>query len=165
VNGGSFSVAVGKSSKPLVRDSVQEILAHEHKLGLDTLVPYEAFAKRVEESRRQLRDYLESAHRAGKRVVALGASTKGNVLLQYCGVSRGLIESIGEVNQDKFGCFTPGTWIPIVSEKELLATNPDIAMVLPWHFRRFFESSPRLKSTALLFPLPQLSLRPAGALV
>ncbi|HEU0046782.1 MAG TPA: hypothetical protein VFQ43_04125, partial [Nitrososphaera sp.] len=91
-------------------------------------------------------------------VAALGASTKGNVLLQYCGLTESLVSCVGEVNSDKFGCYTPGTWIPIVPEDELLATRPDYLIVLPWHFRRFFESKSKFSSSKLVFPLPELSV-------
>jgi hypothetical protein len=165
VNGGSFSVTVVKSRSPILRDSVARILEEERRQGLQTLEPYLAFASRVEESRQQLLQFLDSAKRDGKLVAALGASTKGNVLLQYCGLSPKQIDCIGEVNRDKFGCFTPGTWIPILPEEEMLAQNPDFVLVLPWHFRPFFESSQRFKGTTLVFPLPKLSARPAQVLV
>jgi NDP-4-keto-2,6-dideoxyhexose 3-C-methyltransferase len=161
VNGGSFSVTVMKSAKPAARAQIQRLLAEERRLGLHALAPYQAFAARVQESRERLREFVGSARREGKRVAGLGASTKGNVLLQYCGFTAEDIEAIGEVNRDKFGSVTPGTWIPIVSEEPLVASHPDLLLVLPWHFRRFFESSPRLLASSLVFPLPELSIRPA----
>jgi len=103
-------------------------------------------------------DFLNQAKREGKRVCALGASTKGNVLLQYYGIDSNLVSAIGEVNSDKFGAFTPGTMIPLVAEDELLVTNPDYLLVLPWHFRAFFESLPKMKGRTLVFPLPQFEI-------
>ena len=88
----------------------------------------------------------------------LGASTKGNVLLQYCKIDESLIEKIGEVNEDKFGKWTPGSLIPIVSEEEALGLNPDYLLVLPWHFRPFFEKLPSLKGRTLVFPLPEFEI-------
>jgi ABC-type Fe3+-hydroxamate transport system substrate-binding protein len=64
---------------------------------------------------------------------------------------------VGEVNPDKFGCFTPGSLIPIVNEKELLASNPDYLIVLPWHFKNFFLNLPRGEAK-LVFPLPVLEI-------
>ncbi len=89
-------------------------------------------------------------------MAALGASTKGNVLLQYCGLTEREIVAIGEVNPDKFGTRTPGTWIPIVPEEELLARQPDYLLVLPWHFRSFFLSAGKYKGRTLVFPLPKV---------
>ncbi len=59
----------------------------------------------------------------------MGASTKGNVLLQYCNITPMDMASVGEVNEDKFGAFTPGTLIPIENENELLARKPDYLVV------------------------------------
>ena len=70
-----------------------------------------------------------------RSVLGYGASTKGNVLLQHCGITPDLLPAIAEVNKDKFGCFTPGTNIPIISEQEAHAMKPDYLLVLPWHFR------------------------------
>jgi C-methyltransferase C-terminal domain/Putative zinc binding domain/Methyltransferase domain len=157
VNGGSFSVTVSKSKGPAIPPlSVRNILDDEIKKGLNTLAPYVAFAKCAEESRTALLEFIGTARAQGKIVAALGASTKGNVLLQYCGVTENMICCVGEVNADKLGSFTPGTWIPIISEEVLLASNPDYLVVLPWHFRKFFESVDRLKYVTLVFPLPIL---------
>jgi NDP-4-keto-2,6-dideoxyhexose 3-C-methyltransferase len=159
VNGGSFSVTVGKSGGREEAPVVREILDREERQGLDTLAPYHAFAERVEASRAALLAFIRSARERGETVAALGASTKGNVLLQYCELSSAEVLAVGEVNSEKFGHFTPGTWIPIVPESELLASKPDNLIVLPWHFRSFFEGSPTFADVRLVFPLPELSVR------
>jgi ABC-type Fe3+-hydroxamate transport system substrate-binding protein len=97
-------------------------------------------------------------HVKGKTVFALGASTKGNVLLQYCGISTKEVELVGEVNPEKLGCYTPGTWIPIISEQELLSKNPDYLIILPWHFRKFFTTNKKFTGMSLVFPLPKVEL-------
>lgn len=159
VNGGSFSVTVAKAdSGRAIETSVQRILDDENEAGLHTLQPYREFAQRVAASREALRTFIAEAKAAGKRVAALGASTKGNVLLQYCGLNANDIEAVGEVNVEKFGVFTPGSFIPIVPEFELLASGPDYLIVLPWHFRSFFEKSPAFKQHQLVYPLPQLEI-------
>lgn len=166
VNGGSFSVTAKRApaGTPAI-PAVQALLDKEERGGLRGLEPYRAFAERVEASRTALRDFVETAHRQGKRVAALGASTKGNVLLQYCGFTPDEIESVGEVNPDKYGSLTPGTFLPIVPESELLASGPDYLMVLPWHFRKFFEGAPAFREATLLFPLPELALSRGGQTV
>lgn len=157
VNGGSFSFVAQKARGPLNRSAALDALcAREDTYNLGKLATYEAFAQRVEDHRDALLDFLRSAKANGRRVVGLGASTKGNVLLQYCGITTDLIEAIGEVNADKFGKVTPGSNIPIVDEAPLLATKPDFALVLPWHFRRFFETQSRYRDVRLVFPLPTL---------
>ncbi len=158
INGGSFSVTVSKAKgDSTVLPLVQNILDRETALQLDTLTPFQDFAKRVAKSKHDLLAFIDIARNGGKTVAALGASTKGNVLLQYCGLTANDICSIGEVNSDKFGCYTPGTWIPILPEMELLAMKPDFLLVLPWHFRRVFEARIKCPGSKLIFPLPELT--------
>ena len=155
VNGGSFSVTVSKSHGDLtLAPSVQDILDEERMKGLDTLVPYQAFANRVAETKNNLLRFVEMARAESKTVAVLGASTKGNVLLQYCGLTTKEIEFVGEVNPEKYGCFTPGTWIPIIPEDVLLAKRPDYLIVLPWHFKEFFITNKKFAGMNLIFPLP-----------
>jgi NDP-4-keto-2,6-dideoxyhexose 3-C-methyltransferase len=161
INGGSFSVTVAKAARG-DRESarVGELLTRERAGGFAGLDVYAAFARRVTNSRDQLKTFVADARAAGKTVAALGASTKGNVILQYCGFGPDDIVAIGEVNEEKFGGFTPGTGIPIVSEAELIAREPDYLIVLPWHFRDTFvrkRASLRGK-TRLVFPLPSLEI-------
>lgn len=159
VNGGSFAVTVAKSQSKLSPDpAVQKILDEERAKGLDTLAPYRAFAEHTAQSKRDLLEFIKGAHAAGKTVAALGASTKGNVLLQYCGLAEKEIFSVGEVNADKFGCFMPGTWIPIIPEDDLLAMKPDYLIVLPWHFRKFFQANKKYKGVTFVFPLPNVEI-------
>ena len=142
INGGSFSVTVMKSSKELkVLPKIQKILDEERNNKLDTLIPYQEFAQRAAQSKNDLLTFIADSHAAGKTIAALGASTKGNVVLQYCGLTAEEIKYIGEVNSEKFGCYTPGTWIPIISEDELLSREIDYLIVLPWHFKEFFTNS------------------------
>ena len=159
INGGSFSVTVSKSHGELsVEPSVQKILDNERAKGLDTLLPYQAFAERVVQTKRDLLKFIETARAEGKTVAVLGASTKGNVLLQYCGLTTKEIEFVGEVNPEKFGCYTPGTWLPIIPEQELLARKPDYMIVLPWHFRQFFVTNKKFSNMSLVFPLPKVEI-------
>jgi len=94
-------------------------------------------------------------------VLGYGASTKGNVTIQYCGITERQVPFIAEVNEDKFGAFTPGSKIPIISEADARAMKPDYFIVFPWHFRQgivereraFLETGGRL-----IFPLPLIEI-------
>ena len=165
VNGGSFSVTVtpGRADEPIA-PAVQAILDREDAAGLHTIKPYRAFADRVAASREELRRFVAQAKSGGKQVAALGASTKGNVLLQYCGFTDQDIVAVGEVNPDKFGAFTPGTFLPIVPEDDLIERGIEYLLVLPWHFRAFFDKSAKFRATKLVYPLPELEVSDGGAL-
>jgi hypothetical protein len=154
-NGGSFSITVAKAgSARAPTPAVERVLAQERELRLDTLGPYREFAQAAADSKRELRAFLDQAIAAGKTVAGLGASTKGNVLLQYCGLSEREICCIGEVNPDKFGRYTPGSFVPIVPEEALFERKPDLVLVLPWHFREFFRQNARYRGLRLFVPLP-----------
>jgi NDP-4-keto-2,6-dideoxyhexose 3-C-methyltransferase len=161
VNGGSFSVTAGKGDDSDLPQTVLDLLETERRNGIDALETYRDFAQRTDRLRAELMAFVDKAKAEGKVVAALGASTKGNVLLQYCGLGPDRLLAVGEVNPDKFGCITPGSWIPIVPQSELLAQSPDYLLVLPWHFRDFFVRSEQLAQSALLFPLPELEVVPA----
>jgi NDP-4-keto-2,6-dideoxyhexose 3-C-methyltransferase len=117
-NGGSFSVSVCKASSDRPEwPELRSYLEREQELRLNTLAPYYEFAECTQNSRRAIRDFVNGAVASGKTVAALGASTKGNVLLQHCGLGPEQVRVIGEVNPDKFDAFTPGTLIPIRPEQ------------------------------------------------
>jgi len=101
-----------------------------------------------------------NSKQAGKKVLGYGASTKGNVLLQYCDVTPDLLPVIAERDPRKFGKRTPGTNIPIVSEAEARSMEPDTFVVFPWHFRDEIvrrELSFLDSGGTLLFPLPEFT--------
>jgi NDP-4-keto-2,6-dideoxyhexose 3-C-methyltransferase len=160
INGGSFSITAAKKSShlPVNYEKLAEIEKSESIIGLNGLDVYRDFVDRIKSVEEELMTFLTQAKSEGKRVCGLGASTKGNVLLQYFEIDSNLVESVGEVNPDKFGCFTPGTLIPMIDEKEVLKSRPDYLLVLPWHFRNFFLNLPALKGMTLVFPLPKLEL-------
>ena len=159
INGGSFSVTVSKAhGDSTVVNSVQKILDDERAKGLDTLAPYQEFAARVVQTKHDLLKFIATARGEGKSIAVLGASTKGNVLLQYCDLTTKEVEFVGEVNPEKFGCYTPGTWLPIIPEQELLAKKPDYMIVLPWHFRQFFVTNKKFSNMNLVFPLPTVEV-------
>lgn len=163
VNGGSFAVTVvkGASTSREHAPIVAKMLAEETRRGLEGLEPYRAFADRVKKLRTELVKLVRDARAQGKKVFGLGASTKGNVLLQYCGFTVEDLPCIAEVNEEKFGCFTPGTRLPIISEAEAYAQNPDYLLVLPWHFRKGLVRNAASFLNAggkMIFPLPNVEL-------
>jgi len=163
VNGGSFSVTVAKSTSPYTQNImlVEKILFEERTKGLHTLKPYKEFESRVYNHRNEIHEFIRKAENENKSIFGYGASTKGNVILQFCNITDKDISFIAEVNSDKFGCYTPGTKIPIISEEEAKNMNPDYFMVLPWHFRDNIieRESAYLKSGGkLFFPLPSLEV-------
>lgn len=144
---------------------VDSLLTHEASLGLETAAPYLAFMERVRANRDRTVELLKQLAAEGKRVVGYGASTKGNVLLQYYGITPELLPCIAERSEEKVGKKTVGTGIPIISEDEMRAMKPDYLFVLPWHFVKAFERREQALLEAgaqMIVPLPNLTLISAG---
>jgi NDP-4-keto-2,6-dideoxyhexose 3-C-methyltransferase len=164
INGGSFNVTVAKTSADYpVSPRVAQLLADEKEQGLAGAEPFEAFAERVVAHKAKLTELLAWLKAEKARVLGYGASTKGNVILQYCGITPSDITHIAEVNADKFGCFTPGTGIPIISEADAHAMKPDYFLVLPWHFKANLLKREQTYLSAggrMIFPLPSIEIIP-----
>jgi NDP-4-keto-2,6-dideoxyhexose 3-C-methyltransferase len=160
VNGGSFSFVAAKSPA-LADSSLEPALAAEAGFNLGRETTYIAFRDRIDYQIDALRSLLRDWKAQGKVLFGYGASTKGNVLLQYGGITAADLPLIAEVNPDKFGRFTPGTLVPIMDEKLARALKPDGFMILPWHFRSFIEQKEAAfveQGGSLVFPLPELTV-------
>ena len=161
INGGSFAVTAALESSRLPANESQLRKILEAESIFETTEPYEKFADRVSSHRDELREKIAAITQEGASILGYGASTKGNVILQYCGLTTREIPAIAEVNPDKFGAFTPGTLIPIISEKEAHARKPDYFLVLPWHFRSNLlerEAAYICEGGKMLFPLPSIEI-------
>lgn len=163
VNGGSFAVTACKDTAPYKSNLpiINWMLKQEGDMGLDTPKPYRDFEDRVFRHRKNLTELIEALVLDGKKIFGYGASTKGNVLLQFCNFNSEHIPFIAEVNEDKYGSYTPGTNIPIISEKEAREMKPDYFLVLPWHFKSGIlerEKEFMEKGGKFIFPLPEIEI-------
>lgn len=139
VNGGSFRVYVKHEGcrsygKEGSRGRLARIRRLERDLHLSDTRAYLEFASRVNSLRDRLHEFISAEHKKGKKIYVYGASTKGNTLLQFCNLDRGLIDAAADRNPDKWGKKTIGTHIPIISEEQARADRPDYFLILPWHF-------------------------------
>lgn len=163
INGGSFAVTAAKAASSIRPNTavIDWLLGQEERMGLNTPTPYRQFEERVYRHRVDLLRLLQALKADGKKVLGYGASTKGNVTLQFCGITTDEIPAIAEVNPEKFGSFTPGTRIPIISEAEARAMNPDYFLVLPWHFKEGIlqrEQEFTARGGKLIFPFPEIEI-------
>jgi C-methyltransferase C-terminal domain/Putative zinc binding domain/Methyltransferase domain len=164
INGGSFAVTVAKAGNKSMKSNqpvIEWLLEQEEHMGLSTPRPYRDFEERVFRHRNDLTRLIRTLTADGKKILGYGASTKGNVVLQFCGLTSKDILAVAEVNPEKYGCVTPGTHIPIISEAEAKAIKPDYYLVLPWHFKdgivrrekEFLASGGRM-----IFPFPEIEI-------
>jgi hypothetical protein len=164
VNGGSFAVtATHRANKSISRNRtvVEWMLQQEDRMGLGTPRPYRDFEERVFRHRHDLTRLVRALVADKKTVIGYGASTKGNVMLQFCSLGPDEIPAIAEGNPDKFGRFTPGTHIPIISEADARKMKPDYFLVLPWHFKESILRREREYLAAggcMIFPFPEIEI-------
>ncbi|MEO6453456.1 MAG: class I SAM-dependent methyltransferase [Ginsengibacter sp.] len=133
----------------------------EFDMELDTDKPYLKFQEEIEVLRDELHKIIIDLKKQGKKIHIYGASTKGNTILQWCKIDNTLVDYAAERNPDKYGAMTLGTNIPIISESESRAMDPDYYLVLPWHFKKEFldrERESLEKGTGFIFPIPKVEI-------
>ena len=166
INGGSIRiVATHLNNVTLDREASRQVTAAMRKaefdLELDTDRPYRYFQDRVNVHREELGSLLRGLKKDGKRIHVYGASTKGNTILEWCGIDQRIIDFAADRNPEKFGAMTLGTDIPIISEEKSRAMKPDYYLVLPWHFKEEFlirERDTIESGIGFIFPLPKIEI-------
>ncbi len=157
--GGSIRVYAVKGRRHIVSNSVKELLTKEEKFGLGEINIYREFAKRVLKSRQDLLKLVVSARQMGQTVVGVGCPGRASTLLNYVGLSPGLLPYIAEQSTSlKLGLFLPGLHVPIVDEERMLSEQPDYAIMLSWHYADPIISKLRDKGlrSRIVIPLPEV---------
>ncbi|MBC8411022.1 MAG: methyltransferase domain-containing protein [Rhodobacteraceae bacterium] len=171
-NGGSFRVYLQKKNASEISFGTKP-LRDVCKFRIDSLLHFELsdnktqeeiwtnFGNNLNEMKDKTVEFIRQERAAGKKIYGYGASTKGNTLLQYYGLDHNDIIAIAERSPMKFGLKTVGTNIPIVSELEMRAANPDYLVVLPWHFIKEFvnrESDFLNSGGKFIVPCPEFKI-------
>ena len=162
VNGGSINFDLCfKSSKHKVHSlKLNKIYAKEIKLKIDKLKTYLLFFKDIKKRADLIIKKLKEIKKNNK-IFGFGASTKGNVLLQFCNIDDKVLDGIYDVNKEKFNCFTPGSNIKIINEKKIVKDKPDYILFLIWHFKETINKKIKklkLKNTKFIFPFPDFKI-------
>jgi hypothetical protein len=169
INGGTIRVYVcHRSSRfaertPAARMRVYAMQRKEFEMKLDTPEPFQEFVVRTEKVRTSLPGILRKLKAQGHDIYGYGASTKGNVILQYCDIGPELLTAVADRNPAKWRQKTPGTNIPICSEEEMRDACPDYLLVLPWSFLEAFvarEAAFIARGGKFIVPLPETRLYP-----
>ena len=162
INGSSkqyYLTKINSTFKPNFK-KINQILKKEKKCNMNKIKRFHSFKKEIDSLKKKLIDKIKKIKNKKKTIHGYGASTKGNVLLQYFGIDNKYLDFIAERNPKKYGCYTPGTKIKIISEKKSRELKPDFYLVLPWHFKKEIikrESAALKSGTKLIFPLPNLT--------
>lgn len=160
INGGSFALTLSKN-KNSNNKVVEWLLNQESKDKINNISTFKKFFLKINKQKKDLKNLLENLINMKKKVYGYGASTKGNVILQFSSINSKLLPLIGEVNPFKYNRYTPGTKIKIVSEAVIKKNKPDYLLVLPWHFKDFIVKKEKKyldSGGKLIFPLPQIEI-------
>jgi len=163
MNGGSirFFISHIKSKFKENYKNIEIIKKIEKKYFNNFVQNLTKFKKNIFKSKKELKNFVKKSKREKKKIHLYGASTKGNIILQYCKINRNDISFAADRNIQKWGKETPGSKIPIISEKISRIQNPDYYLVMPWHFKKEIlkrEKSFLKKGGKLVFPLPKLNI-------
>lgn len=158
VNGGSARVFITHKEKNIrITENLKNLYDEEKKLNLDKIKTYKIFYKKILEYKKKVSKYIMSDIKKGKLVLGLGASTKGNMLIQTFGINKKILPYISERNPEKVGLYTLGTNIELISEEKARELNPSCMLVLPWYFKDEIvkrEMKYIMNGGKLLFPMP-----------
>jgi len=163
INGGSFAITVSKKNSKYKENSriIEWLLKKEDMYKYNSFSTHKEFFKNAKKHKKLFRELLLNLKDMKKKIIGYGASTKGNVILQYCGITPNILDVIVDVNKDKHNKFTPGSQIKIVGENYIKDLKPDYMVVLPWHFKNFIlnkEKSFLNTGAKLIFPLPDIEI-------
>jgi hypothetical protein len=163
INGGSFSITVAKKKSKYkeVSHLIKWLLYKEDLFKYNDLKTFKLFFENIKKHKKVFRKLLIDLKKKKKKVIGYGASTKGNVILQYCNIDSKLLPYICEVNDFKHNRFTPGSKIKIISEKKAKSIKPDFFLVLPWHFKDFILTKEKKfldQNKNIIFPLPDIEI-------
>lgn len=166
INGGSIRCYAThtnnfKFKKHEYLETAKQLRSQEFDMELDTDKPYKDFQESINMHREELTALLKKLKRAGKKIHVYGASTKGNTVLQFCGLDHTIIDYAADRNPEKDGAFTLGTNIPIISEEKSRAMKPDYYLVLPWSFKEEFLKREKKAISAgakMIFPFPKIEI-------
>ena len=163
VNGGSTRYYISHEDSKFRTNvkSLKKLINEEKKYKLDTVKTFKTFEKNLIKKKNIMMNFISNKKKQKKVIHGYGASTKGNVLLQYFNITNKHIDLIADRNPQKFNKYTPGTKIKITSENYSRKVKPDYYLVLPWHFRDEIikrEKKTRMQGTKLIFPLPNMRI-------
>lgn len=144
VNGGSIRVYASKAEsgvdfktqadRDIAEIRIAALEAFEEKSKSNSIENYQEFYKSMVLERENFLNFLKQENASGKVFYGYGASSKGNTVLQWYGLTSKDIVKIADKQGRKSGLLCSGSLIPVCSEEQAREEMPDYMVVFPWHF-------------------------------
>ncbi len=163
INGGSLRLYITHDNNPIYDNLNDTIKIRDFEILENRNIDYflKKFKRNINELKKETIILVKKLRNEGKIIHFYGASTKGNVIIQFYGLHK-FINIAAEVNRNKFNKYTCGTGVKIIDENESLEKKPDYYFVLPWGFLNEFILNKRhliLKDKIkFIVPLPKLKI-------
>lgn len=151
--GGSIRLTV--RSNGAESPSVTEYIDREETAGLYEVKTYEVLSARIRQFKFSLLKQLLDARLSGGMVIGIGAATKGNTLINYCGIDSTMLDFITDASPLKIGKYTPGSHIPILPDEAITATVTH-AVILPWNIAEFLKGKLGPRYPQIVFITPHM---------
>lgn len=161
VNGGSVLVSITHGGLKQKSNNYIKLLEEENNLLLTDPETYNNFYNKIMDLKLTVLNYIDNLSKHKRNIIGLGASTKGNMLLQLFGINKEILPYISEINPTKIGKKTLGTDIELISEEKTNKLKPFCKLVLPWYFKEEIIEREKKYIDAgglLLFPMPYVHL-------
>jgi hypothetical protein len=166
VNGGSYRLYIRKvgaklNELPGAAQRVKDLRNKELAQGYDDLHVYANYAREIAVLKDEVMAILTREQKAGKRIYIYGASTRGLVVLQYCGIDKKYIAAAVDKNSDKWGKYIVGTGIQVISFDDYRKNLPDYLLVLPYQFKQEIMNQERdflMQGGKMIFALPKVEV-------
>ena len=159
IHGGSLRIYAGRKNR--YESHSKDVLAmveSERACGLTLFETFAGFETKVRDTRRKLRTMLSSLKDEGNTIAGYGAPAKGNTLLNYCGIGKGILDFIVDKNPLKCGLYTPGTHLTVLPVSTVLERQPDYLLILAWNFADEISAQQveyRSRGGKFIVPIPE----------
>lgn len=171
-NGGSFRVYLAKNTfneeifmnkqrRIISKMKIDSLLSMESDKGYDTKFPYIDFYNKIVNLKNDVRKFIDEEIKNGKKIIGYGASTKGNTLLHWFGITNKEVPYVSEKSVYKLGLYTASNNIEIISDEKMREMKPDYLLILPWHFVDNFISREKeflLNGGKMIIPCPEFKI-------
>ena len=153
-HGGCIRVYVSPKISDYNKHIVDKYIKSEYAAGIFSHETYKKFMNKISKDKFKVLDSIYSLKRRGKKIAAIGASARGNTLLNFYSLDRGVIDFVTDSSPYKIGKYTPGSLIPIVGDKRLSSDDIDVGLILSWNIGKYLVQKIRNISSKIKFIVP-----------